>query len=123
MESWYKAFTRVAAVALLTLALVYLARLSSLAMANYRAQQAEAELSAEVTQVAVSVEALGTAVAEVESDEYVETWARDERKWAREGDHPITIVPADGAENASSSGAEDDLSAWERLKGWLEGDD
>ncbi len=123
MESQYKALIRVAAIALLTLALVYLAKLSGLAMATYGAEQDEAELSAGVTQVAISVEALGTAVVEVESDEYVEKWAREERKWSRDGDHPIAIVPVEETDSGAAGTAKDDLSAWERLKGWLSGDD
>jgi cell division protein FtsB len=122
MEIRQRALIRVAAVVLLTLALVYVAKLAGLSLDTHRAQDAEAKLSAEVTQMATSVEALETAVIEAESDEFVEDWAREDREWVREGDQPIDPQEVPVGTTGAAGTTEDERSAWERLKAWIRGE-
>jgi hypothetical protein len=45
--------------------------------------------------------ALATEVVQAGSDAAVAKWAYDERKWIREGDHRVVIMPVEGTPEAS----------------------
>lgn len=122
METRRKVLTRVGAIALLTLSLFYMVKLVSLMTATQRAAQAEGRIAAEVTAVESGNLALEADIIEAESDAYAESWARDVRKWAREGDHPVAPVSATETPGAGASASpSDDDGAWNRFKHWLSG--
>jgi hypothetical protein len=122
MESRRRALTQIVAVVVLTLALVYMAKLVSLGIAGQRARTAETHLSSEVEELRSSADALETAVVDAESDEFVERWAREDRKWVREGDHPVAPVPVTDTTRSADQTPSEDEGAWERFKRWLEGE-
>jgi cell division protein FtsB len=89
-----RGWARVAAVAVLTLGAVYAFQLASLALATRQARRIEAAERAQVAQLATQVAALETATHDAGTDAYVERWARENRKWARPGDHVLAPVAA-----------------------------
>ncbi len=120
MGTRQKVLIRVGAVVLLTLTLIYLAKLTGLVVATQRAAQDAAHLEAEVAALETSVESLETATVYSSSDAYVERWARDERKWARQGDHPVAPVPATSTASVEAQPEESTgESPWDRFLHWL----
>jgi cell division protein FtsB len=122
MDTRNKSLARIAAVVVLSLALVYAVQLAGLVMANQRAARAEAQLKAEVEALAASVAAIETSTAQTAGDDYVERWAREERKWVRPGDRPVAPVVATPAPTPiAPSPAPDGGGPIERLMRWLGG--
>jgi cell division protein FtsB len=115
------ALARIAAVVVLTIALVYCLKLAGLALATRQARRTEAAQQAEVARLATQVAALESATRNAASDGYVERWAREERKWAQAGDHvlvPVAATPVATPAGPAPPGAEDPL---DRFWSWLNG--
>lgn len=121
MESRKRPYVRIGAVVVLTVSMVYLAKLGGLSMATHRAREVEQDLSTDVAELQSSVDALGTSVHDAESDSQVEHWAREDRKWVREGDQAIVPVPATSASGAATPTPSSEDGAWERFRRWLGG--
>jgi cell division protein FtsB len=114
-----RAWARVVAVAVLTVAAVYVVRVLDLAVAVQRAERVESELATEVTVMAAEVAVLQTAAAEAQSDAAVERWAREQRGLARDGDKSLVVVapsPPPGSGPRSDASATD---PWSRFRAWL----
>jgi hypothetical protein len=78
------------------------------------AQQTMAALTA-------TTRALATEVVEAGSDAAVEEWAYENRKWIREGDHRVVIIPVEGTpptaimESTPTPGGEHYFRLWWEL--------
>jgi len=114
-----RAWARVAAVAVLTVAAVYVVRVLDLAVAVQRAERVEAELATEVTVMAAEVAVLQTAAAEAQSDAAVERWAREQRGLARDGDRPLVVVAPSPPPGSGPGGDASATDLWSRLREWL----
>lgn len=122
-ESQRRGFTRVLAIVVLTVGVIYLLQLAGLALATRQARRMEARQKAEVAALATQVSALETATYLAASDESAERWAREERKWSRPGDRVVVPVPATpAAATATPEGAVDDRTPLGRLWQWLRGE-
>ena len=114
-----RAWARVAAVALMTLAAVFLVRLADVWLATERAERSEEELRVEVESLRSEVRVLETAVADVQSDEGVERWAREERGFGREGDHTLGVSATVGTTGSVAAAPSSGDSPLVRLRRWL----
>ena len=116
-------WTRVGAVVLLTLGLIYVVKLTDLGLETHRATQASQRMEAEVGVLERQVEALETAAVEARSDAYVETVARDTLKMAREGDQPFVTVNALTSPEAAPPAQVEEPSVWQRFLRWMRGEE
>jgi len=118
-----KAWSRVGAVILVTVAAVYAVKLTGLALATRRAAQTAAGLATEVAAMQSEVTALQTAEAGADAPPAVEGWAR-ERGWTRPGDQPIapvTAAPSPVPTPSPPPAAPESTTAWERFWVWALG--
>jgi hypothetical protein len=120
MNTGRQVVLRVGAVVLLTMALAYVVSLANLALANQQALEAEAQVKADVVGLDSSIKSLETATVNAGTQGAVEAWARDQRKWAREGDHVIVAVPATPTPMAADREQQPAAPRpWDRLRQWL----
>ena len=121
----HRGWIRIAGVVVITLAVVYAVRFAGQTLDTRRADMTEHQMATEVADLEEEVIALETGAAEAASDAAVERWAREDQKWAREGDHVIVPVPdADGtleAPRATPTPEEGD-SVWSRIHSWITGE-
>ena len=118
-EAQRRGLARVAAVAVITVAAVYLLQLAGLALANRQARQVEARQRADVAALATQVVAIETAAVHANADEQVERWAREQRNWARSGDQVLAPVSVTAAPTPAGSAPAPAPSYLERLWRWL----
>ena len=90
-------WVKVAAVVVVTLAVIYSVNLAELWLKNRRAMAVEANLQAEVERQRVAIERIEAEAARARSDAYVEEFARNEKGWVLPGDHQVVPLPADVA--------------------------
>jgi cell division protein FtsB len=115
-------WTRIAAVVVVTLGVVYVVRFAGQALDTRRAETAERQLATEVAEMEQEVIELETAAARANSDEAVERWAREEGKMARDGDTVVVPVPdADGTvvPPAATETPTGDSSLWSTVRDWF----
>jgi cell division protein FtsB len=115
-------WTRVGAVVLLTLGLIYVVKLSDLAIELLKAKQAAEHLETEVGVLGQQVEALETAAVDANSVAYTESFARDNIKLTRPGDQPFVTVKADEMPEPAPAEAIVEPSVWQRFLHWMRGD-
>ncbi len=116
-----KGWSRILAVILATLVVIYAVKLASHALATRRAAEIEHDLATDVARLDAEVVALETAQAEAGSPDQVEDWARADQGWARPGDHPIVLVTAAPVTATPAPTATPAASAWRRLVEWVSG--
>jgi hypothetical protein len=117
-----RGWTRIAAVMLATLSVVYLVRLGGLVAANHRAAETESRLAAEVAALETQVPAIDDLAETATADTAVEAWARTERNWARPGDHVVVPVTATVGAGTTSPSPRPGPGWWERFTRWVRGD-
>lgn len=96
-------------------------RLAGLYDATRRAAGTEAQLADEIDALGTEVAGLRAQEAVVATDAYVERWAREERGWVREGDHPFAVAVVTAAPTATAAAPPPSSSALDRLRRWLLG--
>jgi cell division protein FtsB len=124
MDIRRQGWARIVAVVILTLAVLYILRLTGLILTTRRAEQIESGISSEVAALQQDVQALQTVSTTMGSDAYVEQWARDKQHMVRPGDHPVVPVAAPiapGAPGNPVSRGGNNPGWWERFKRWLAG--
>lgn len=96
-------------------------RLISLAMAVEQVKVYERQIGEDVARLESDVEALDELTEHVQTDEYVEEWAREERGMVKPGDVPIMVVPSstDAAAQPSDGVNERRPGVWERIRSWF----
>lgn len=123
MDVRKKGWARVGAVVILTLALIYVVRLTGLMLTARQAAQVESGLAAEVSTLHQEIHALATLSTTAGSPAYVEQWARDNRHLIKPGDHPVEPVAGGSTSGpgAPAGKAPAGEGWWERFTRWLGG--
>jgi cell division protein FtsB len=116
-------WTRVGAVVLLTLGLIYVVKLTDLGLETHSATLASQRMEAEVAVLELQVEAMETAAVDAKTDAYVEMVARDTLKMVREGDQPFVTVNALTSPEAAPPAQVEEPSVWQRFLRWMRGDE
>jgi len=112
---------RIAGIVAAVLVAVVGFKLVGLYDATRRAASTEAQLSAEIDALGTEIAGLRTQEAVVGTDAYVERWAREERGWIREGDHPFAVAVVTAAPTATAAATPSADGPLDRLGRWLLG--
>jgi cell division protein FtsB len=84
--------TQFVAIVALTVAIILIIDFGRRATAGYYVTQAEKRLEAEIAALEKEQEELKARLEEIETDEFVEKWAREEALLAHPGDQPLILV-------------------------------
>ena len=74
--------------------IIFGSRISDLNRLTNEFEQAQETMAA----LTATTRALATDLARADSDAAVEEWAYENRRWIREGDHRIAVVPVEGTQ-------------------------
>ena len=74
--------------------IIFGGRISDLNRLTSEFEQAQVTMAA----LTATTRALATEMARADSDAAVEEWAYENRRWIREGDHRIAVVPMEGTQ-------------------------
>ena len=74
--------------------MIFGSRISDLNRLTSEFEQAQETMAA----LTATTRALATEVVRADSDAAVEEWAYENRRWIREGDHRIAVVPVEGTQ-------------------------
>lgn len=112
---------RVVAVVAITVAGLFALNLSSLVVANRRAEAVEAALATRVALEGGALENLEAETDRARADAYVEEYIRDRRNWSLPGDRVVLPVPesSDATGPAPVTAVSAPPGFWDRLRRWL----
>ena len=112
---------RVVAVIAITVAVLFALNLSSLVVANRRAEAVEAIQATRVAGERFALDNLETETDLARSDGYAEEYIRNERNWSQPGDRVVLPVPGAGDAAGPAPVTEESTPPgfWNRLRSWL----